>query len=158
MSATPGVHGNCDRLVLVLKGGHPFPRGTKLGIDARYARTIRTDPKGDLVPLEGRPAIKLVILAPSHLPVHNGYVVSPDQLRNIAASVNSSFKEIQWVKFGGSFEGHTTLVVSVRDRHPFAAFVSVDRQGNLVVVLDVAALAHGDMPSPAPSSTEQGGD
>jgi len=155
VSAIPGVHGNCDRLVFVIKRDHPFQNGDTVGFRAGYASRILSDPKGDLMPLGGHPAIQLVILAPSKLHTdRNGYVISPSQLQSASSQEDDgSFNELQWVKLGGSFEGQTQLVISVRDEHPFAAFSQVDAHGNLLVILDVAARAHGNVPSPAPVSS-----
>jgi hypothetical protein len=120
--------------VFVIKGAHPADAGFR----AEYAQSITTDPKGDSVDLEGHPAIRLVILAPSHLAVVSGYVFSPGYLAAVAKSLHSSYKELRWVKFAGSFEGQTTLVISVEHRRPFEAFTALDNSGNLVMVLDVA--------------------
>jgi len=133
-SGPPGIHDNCDRLVLILRGASP----AHVGFTAGYTQSIVTEPKGDPVDLEGHPAIRLVVLAPSRLAVSGGYVFSPSYLQAVAKSLHSSYKELRWVKFAGSSEGQTTLVISVDDQRPFEAFTTFDNAGNLVLVLDIA--------------------
>ena len=113
-----GRHACYDRLVVDMTGRPP-------GYDVRYVGTVRAEGSGNPVPVAG--GARLAVS------VHKGATSVP-AMPSVAGY--STFRQVRW---GGSFEGYTTLALGVRARLPFRVFTLDDRAtGRSRLVVDVA--------------------
>ncbi|MGY2066967.1 AMIN-like domain-containing (lipo)protein [Blastococcus sp. SYSU DS0619] len=141
-AATPGLtvtdvragrHACFDRLVVDLRGP-----AAAAGYSVRYVDAVHREGSGDVVPLAGGAALRIVVHAPAYdaygratyLPPSPGEVVDVD-----------GFRTLQQVAWAGSFEGRTTLGVGTRARLPFRTFTLLGTPGDddaVRLVIDVA--------------------
>ena len=113
-----GRHACFDRLVLDMTGRAP-------GFDVRYVTTVRSQGSGFPVPVAGGARLEVV--------AHKGATSAP-----VMPSV-AGFRTFREVKWGHSFEGHTTIALGVRARLPHRVFTLYDPSTNRSrLVVDVA--------------------
>lgn len=131
--ARAGRHACYDRVVFDVNGSDD------VGFVARYVPVVVADASGQAVPVPGRAALEVVVRAPI---VDNfGHQPWRDQPRVgdplISATSLASFTSLRAVRFAGSFEGQTTIVVGVSQKRPFRVW-SMREPGYQHVVLDIA--------------------
>lgn len=119
ITAVRAGHHTCyDRLVLDMTGRAP-------GYDVRYVSVVRAEGSGLPVPVAG--GARLAVS------VHKGATSVP---RMPSVAGYPTFRQVRW---GGSFEGYTTLALGVRARLPFRVFTLRDTATNTSrLVVDVA--------------------
>ena len=134
-----GPTGSASHLVNVRAGRHTcFDRmvvdldGPASGYSVRYVSQVLTDGAGQVIPLAGGAKLEITIRAPSN--DNAGQPTYPGVTLQRLPGVNlAGFRTFREAKFGGSFEGQTTIGLGVRARLPFR----VSKLGNRIV-LDVA--------------------
>ncbi len=113
-----GRHACFDRLVLDMTGRAP-------GYDVRYVSTVRSDGSGFPVPVAG--GARLAVVA------HKDARTVPS-VPSVAGY--TTFRQVRW---GGSFEGYSTVALGVRARLPYRVFTLYDASTNRSrLVVDVA--------------------
>ena len=121
-----GRHECYDRMVFDLNGATG-------GYTVRYVNNVYGEGSGQLIPLSGGAKLQITLQASSYnidTGVPTYYAVVGAALPNVNLSGYSTFRD---AKFGGSFEGYTTVGLGVRARLPFRVFTTGNR-----VVVDVA--------------------
>jgi hypothetical protein len=109
-----GRHACFDRLVIDV-GGQDTTFGS---YDVRYVPLVRTDGKGDPVPVRGAADLQIVLTAPSYDGDGNAtFAANRRELVDV-----SGFSTFRQVAGAGSYEGYTTLALGVRARLPFRVF------------------------------------
>jgi hypothetical protein len=122
-----GRHTCYDRLVLEMAG-------SRLGYDVRYVTTAH-DQAGNVLPLRGGARIEIVALDPAYDSAgHATY--SPSNPRELVST--SGYRTFRQVRWGGSFEGYTTVGLGVRARLPFRVMVLAGPGTHSRLVIDVA--------------------
>lgn len=120
-----GRHACYDRLVVDLDG-------PASGYIVRYVNVYRADGSGQVIPLPGGAKIEIIVRAPAI--DMNGDETYPgvtgQHLPGVSVAGYDTFRS---TRFGGSFEGQTSLGLGVRARLPFR----VTKIGQRVVI-DVA--------------------
>ena len=121
-----GQHECFDRMVFDLDG-------PAAGYRIQYVDAVHAQGTGDVIPLRaGGASIEIVLKLPADdgqgNPTYDG--VSPRRLPRIDLS---GFETFRVAKYGGSFEGRTTIALGVRARLPMRVAKVDDR-----IVLDVA--------------------
>jgi hypothetical protein len=123
-----GEHTCYDRLVLDV-------RGDIRGYYVSYVTTVRTEGKGDIVPLLGAADLQVTALVPDH--TLSGVVTysptRPTALVNVTGY--STFRQVAWA---GSHEGQSTIGLGVRARLPFRVFILDGPGTGSRLVIDVA--------------------
>lgn len=115
-----GRHACYDRLVVDLGG-------PASGYIVRYVNRFRAQGSGAVIPLPGGARLEIVVRAPGH-ETYSATVGQP--LPGVAVAGYQTFRSH---RYGGSFEGLTSIGLGVRARLPFRVL----KLGNRVVV-DVA--------------------
>ncbi len=120
-----GRHACYDRLVVDLDG-------PASGYVVRYVNVFRAEGSGQVIPLPGGAKIEIVVRAPAN--DVNGNPTYPGVVgRHLPGVSVAGYDTFRSTRYGGSFEGLTTLGLGVRARLPFRVF----KMGNRVVI-DVA--------------------
>jgi hypothetical protein len=120
-----GRHACYDRLVVDLDG-------RASGYVVRYVNVFRAEGSGQVIPLPGGAKIQIVVRAPAN--DVNGNPTYPAVVgRHLPGVSVAGYATFRSTRYGGSFEGLTTLGLGVRARLPFRVF----KLGNRVVI-DVA--------------------
>jgi len=114
-----GRHTCFDRLVVDLDG-------PASGYIVRYVNVYRADGSGQAIPLPGGAKIEIIVRAPA--PAYPGVV--GQRLPGVTVAGYETFRS---TRYGGSFEGQTSLGLGVRARLPFRVMKVGQR-----VVIDVA--------------------
>lgn len=124
-----GRHDCFDRVVFQIAGS------VGAGWDVRYADTVRTDGKGDVLTVPGGARLEVVL----HHPAYDeaGAATFPAAVGQRVADV-SGYSALRSVVYGGSFEGRTLLGVGTRARLPFRMIAVAGPGGDTRIVLDVA--------------------
>ena len=129
-----GRHLCFDRLVVDLgptQAGVPARQG--LGYQIRYVAEAR-NAAGDPLPMKGAAVLAVAVNAAAH----DGDYRPTYQPRDRDNAVNvTGFRTLRQVAFLGTFEAQTELVIGVRARLPFRAFVISGATGSRLVI-DVA--------------------
>ncbi|KNX36114.1 AMIN-like domain-containing (lipo)protein [Luteipulveratus halotolerans] len=123
-----------DRLVIDI--GRSGTGG--VGYDVRYVTTVYSEGQGAPLPVRGAADIKVTINAPAYhvttgAPTYTP--ANPNELANVSAY--RTFRQLRW---GGSFEGQSTIALGVRARLPMRVFVLSSTDGSRRLVIDVAHL------------------
>lgn len=109
-----------------------------VGYDVRYVPLVYSDGAGFPLPVRGAADIKVTVKAPAYN-INTGaptYVpANPLEMTNVSGY--RTFKQIRW---GGSFEGQTTVALGVRAQLPMRVFVISDTDGSRRLVVDVSHL------------------
>jgi len=110
-----GRHTCFDRLVVNL-GGQDTTFGS---YSVRYVPVVRTDGAGDALPVRGAADLQVVLKAPAY--DGDGHATFTPANRNEVVNLTgySTFRQLRW---GGSYEGYTTMALGVRARLPFRVF------------------------------------
>jgi hypothetical protein len=110
-----GRHACYDRLVFDL-GGQDTTFGS---YDVRYVPVVHEDGRGNALPVRGDADLQIVLKAPSY--DGDGHATFAPANRNEVVDVSgySTFRQLRW---GGSYEGYTTVALGVRARLPFRVF------------------------------------
>jgi len=120
-----GRHGCYDRFVVDLDG-------PASGYIVRYVNVYRADGSGRVIPLQGGAKIEIIVRAPATDmngdPTYPG--VTGQHLPGVTVAGYDTFRS---TRYGGSFEGQTSLGLGVRARLPFRVMKVGQR-----VVIDVA--------------------
>jgi hypothetical protein len=123
-----GEHPCYDRLVLDLaKGGSVW---------VQYVSTVRTQAKGDPVPLRGGARLEIVALVPDYNVNTGQNTYNPangHELVNVWG-----YRTFRQIGYGGSYEGYTTVGLGVRARLPFRVFGLPGPGTQSRIVIDVA--------------------
>lgn len=136
---TAGPSGSASHLVNVRVGQHPCYDRMVFDLDAaasgysvRYVTEVRTDGQGQVIPLAGGAKLEIIVRAPAVDAAGNATypAVVPRRLPGVDLA---GFRTFRAAKFGGTFEGQTTIGLGVRARLPFRVVKLGDR-----IVLDVA--------------------
>jgi hypothetical protein len=114
-----------DRIVFEVAG--PVPPGWHV----EYVTQVRSEGKGDVLPLTGAAKLLIVIRSPANDQAGNGTL---GQLPSVAGL--ATFRSLA---FGGSFEGQTTFGLGVRAKLPVRVFTLAGPGMHSRVVVDVAA-------------------
>ncbi len=122
-----GRHACYDRLVLDV--GRHAP-----GYHVSYVTTVRTDGRGDVVPLRGGARLRVIARVPAYDDRYRATYTPADPANVVDVTGYRTFRQVAWA---GSFEGQTTLGVGVRARLPFRVF-TLDDHGSSRLVVDVA--------------------
>jgi hypothetical protein len=110
-----GRHTCFDRLVVDLGG-----QDTTFGAyDVRYVPVVLSDGQGAPLPVRGDADLQVVLRAPAY--DQNGHPTFAPANRNEVVNLTgySTFRQLRW---GGSYEGYTTMALGVRARLPFRVF------------------------------------
>ncbi len=122
-----GRHACYDRLVLDVAGHAP-------GYHVSYVTTVRTDGKGDVVPLRGGARLRVIARVPAYDDRGRATYTPADPAHLVDVTGYRTFRQVAWA---GSFEGQTTLGLGVRARLPFRVF-TLDDGAHSRLVVDVA--------------------
>lgn len=135
MSAAPltnvraGRHDCYDRVVLDIAG----PAG---GHSVQHVAQVRTQAKGDVVPLRGGARLEVVALVPADDLSTGATTYRP---ANTSELVNvTGYRTLRQVAWAGSYAGYTSIGVGVRARLLFRAFVVRWPGSGSRLVVDVA--------------------
>jgi hypothetical protein len=127
-----GRHECFDRLVFRV-AERPAP-----GYTVRYVSQVVEDRSGELVPVTGGARLQITLNAPAHDEEYNPTVApGPDGELFPAGTFTdwSTFRDVRWA---GSFEARSSVVLDLRDRLPFRAFTLPGPSVGARVVVDVA--------------------
>lgn len=120
-----GRHACYERLVVDLDG-------PASGYVVRYVNLFRAEGSGQVIPLPGGAKIEIVVRAPAN--DVNGNPTYPAVVGQRLPGVSvAGYQTFRSTRYGGTFEGLTTLGLGMRARLPFRVFKLGDR-----VVVDVA--------------------
>lgn len=131
-----GRHGCFDRLVVDLgptRSGLPGPQGN--GYQVRYAPDVRHGESGDRLPMRAGAILSVIVNAAAH---DDDYQPTYDPRDPIHAVDVTGFRTFRQVAFLGTFESQTEVVIGVRARLPFRAFVLSGPDAGSRLVIDVA--------------------
>jgi hypothetical protein len=110
-----GRHTCYDRLVVDLGG-----QGTTFGsYDVRYVPVVLSEGAGNPLPVRGDADLQVVLKAPAYDEYGNPTFAPADRNEVVDLSGYSTFRQLRW---GGSFEGYSTMALGVRARLPFRVF------------------------------------
>jgi hypothetical protein len=123
-----GKHTCYDRLVLEF-------RGPVNGYDVRYVEHVYREGSGKRVPLAGRAALQVTVVAPAYDANGKATYTPHDPAHVVNVTTFDSFRQVSWA---GSFEGYTTLGVGVRRALPFRVLVLPGPGAHTRIVVDVA--------------------
>jgi hypothetical protein len=123
-----GKHTCYDRLTLEF-------RGPVNGYTIRYVKHVYQEGSGKPVPLAGRAALQVTVVAPAYDSFGNPTFTPADPAHVVDVSGFQSFRQVAWA---GSFEGYTTLGVGVRRGLPFRVLVLPGPGRHTRIVVDVA--------------------
>jgi hypothetical protein len=123
-----GRHTCYDRLVLEF-------RGPVNGYNVRYVKQVSQDGSGKPVPLAGRAALQVTVVAPAYDANGRPTYRPADPKHVVDVRGFASFRQVAWA---GSYEGYTTLGVGVRRSLPFRVFILAGPGGHSRLVVDVA--------------------
>ncbi len=108
--------------------------GLKAGYDVKYVSNVYAQGSGQLISLTGGAKLQVVAKAPSYNPSTGASTYPGAVVNQPLPGVNlAGYRTFKSAKFGGSFEGLTTIGLGVRATLPFRAFQLDNR-----VVVDVA--------------------
>jgi hypothetical protein len=110
-----GRHACFDRLVVDL-GGQDSTFGS---YDIRYVPVVLSEGQGAPLPVRGDADLLIALKAPAY-DEHGNPTFSfanPDEVVDLTGY--TTFRQLRW---GGSFEGYTTMALGVRARLPFRVF------------------------------------
>jgi hypothetical protein len=124
-----GQHACYDRLVVDLAG----PGG---GTHVQYVAAVRTQAKGDVLPLRGGAFLRIVVLDPTHN-VDTGVLTYRPANRTELVNV-TGWRTFRQIAYGGSDEGYTTIGLGVRAHLPFRVFTLPGPGAHSRLVIDVA--------------------
>jgi hypothetical protein len=110
-----GRHACFDRLVIDVGGQDISFRS----YDVRYVPRVTEDGSGNVVPLRGGAALRVIVKAPAYDARGNATFVPANRREVVDVSSFTTFRQIAWA---GSFEGRTTLGLGVRATLPFRVF------------------------------------
>jgi hypothetical protein len=110
-----GRHECFDRLVVDL-GGQDISFGS---YDVRYVPLVYSEGKGDPVPVRGDADLQIVLKAPAYDQHGNPTFAPANRNEVVGLAGYTTFRQLRW---GGSFEGYTTLALGVRAQLPFRVF------------------------------------
>jgi hypothetical protein len=110
-----GRHACFDRLVFDL-GGQDTTFGS---YDVRYVPVTTMDGSGAALPVRGDADLQIVLRAPAHDADYNPTFTPADRNEVVDVSGYTTFRQVRW---GGTFEGYTTVALGVRARLPFRVF------------------------------------
>ena len=130
------THDRFDRLVVDLGpsgSGLPGPQGN--GYQVRYAPKARAGESGDRLPLEDGAVLAILVNAAAHDDEYQPTYDPGDPLHAVDVAGFSTFRQ---VAFLGTFESQTEIVLGVRARLPFRAFVLSGPDARSRLVIDVA--------------------
>lgn len=132
-----GQHDCYDRVVIDINGS------ADVGYAVRYVPVVTADGSGAPIPVEGDAALAVVVYAPpqgldngGHQPgrmfADNGDLLySPSQL--------TGWHSLRAVRYGGYFEGRSTVAIGVREKLPFRVSTQLDCTDHIRhVVIDIA--------------------
>jgi hypothetical protein len=131
-----GRHGCFDRLVVDLgptRSGLPGPQGN--GYQIRYVPDVRYAGSGYRLSMEGGAFLALVVNAAAH---DDDYQPAYDPHDHTHAVDVTGFRTFRQVAFLGTYESQTEIVIGVRARLPFRAFVLSGPGEGSRLVIDVA--------------------
>ncbi|WP_104140612.1 hypothetical protein [Arthrobacter sp. ZGTC131] len=124
-----GQHHCFDRLVIDIKG-------KAAGYNVRYVSKVVQDGSGLPIKLRGGAFLQVTAHSPSYDGATGKATFAPAN-RSEVTNV-SNYKTFRQVAWAGSFEGHTTLGLGVRDRLPFKVFTLAGPGNGSKLVIDVA--------------------
>jgi len=110
-----GRHTCYDRLVVDLGG-----QGNTFGsYDVRYVPVVLSEGQGSPLPVRGDADLQIELKAPAYDQQGNPTMPpsNPDEMVDLTGY--NTFRQLRW---GGSFEGYTTMALGVRARLPFRVF------------------------------------
>ena len=110
-----GRHTCYDRLVVDL-GGQDTTFGS---YDVRYVPLVLSDGQGSPLPVRGDADLQIVLKAPAYDQYGNPTFAPANRDEVVDLAGYSTFRQLRW---GGSFEGYTTLALGVRARLPLRVF------------------------------------
>jgi hypothetical protein len=127
-----GRHTCYDRLVVDLDG-----RGTTFGSYAvRYVPVVLSEGQGSPLPVRGDADLQIVVTAPAYDQHGNPTFTPANRNEVVDLAGYTTFRQLRW---GGSFEGSTTMALGVRARLPFRVFtLPATPDGGPRMVIDVA--------------------
>jgi hypothetical protein len=131
-----GRHACFDRLVVDLgptRAGLPGRQGN--GYQVRYVAEVRPGASGDGVPVRGGAFLAVVVNAAAHDADARPTYAPRDRTNAVGVT---GFRTFRQVAFLGTFESQTEIVIGVRARLPFRAFVISGPDGGSRLVIDVA--------------------
>jgi hypothetical protein len=132
-------HDCFDRLIVELgptQPGLPGPQGN--GYQVRYVAEVHRGESGDPLPMKGAAVLAVVVNAAAH---DADYQPTYDPRDPVHAVDVTGFRTFRQVVFLGTFESQTEVVIGVRARLPFRAFVLSSPDAGSRLVIDVA---HGE--------------
>jgi len=101
----------------------------------RYVKHVREEGSGKIVPLAGKAALQVTVVAPAYDSDGNPTYTPADPAHVVDVSGFQSFRQVAWA---GSFEGYTTLGVGVRRGLPFRVSVIAGPGHHTRIAVDVA--------------------
>ena len=131
-----GKHACFDRLVLDLgptRTGLPGPQG--IGYQIRYVPEVRYAGSGYGLSIQGGAFLALVVNAAAHDDHYQPTYDPRDQSQAVGVA---GFRTFRQVAFLGTYESQTEIVIGVRARLPFQAFVLSGHGEGSRLVIDVA--------------------
>jgi hypothetical protein len=105
------------------------------GYNIRYVKKVYQDGSGKPVPLAGRAALQVTVVAPAYDSNGDPTYTPADPKHVVDVSGFQSFRQVAWA---GSFEGYTTLGVGVRRALPFRVLVLSGPGKHSRIAIDVA--------------------
>jgi hypothetical protein len=123
-----GKHACYDRLVLGF-------RGPVNGYNIRYVKHVYEEGSGKPVPLAGRAALQVTVVAPAYDSNGNPTFTPADPAHVVDVTGFRSFRQVAWA---GSYEGYTTLGVGMRRALPFRVLVLPGPGKHTRIAVDVA--------------------
>ena len=110
-----GRHTCYDRLVVDLGG-----QGTTFGsYDVRYVPVVLSEGQGSPLPVRGDADLQIALKAPAYDQYGNPTFAPANRDEVVDLAGYTTFRQLRW---GGSFEGYTTMALGVRARLPFRVF------------------------------------
>jgi hypothetical protein len=110
-----GRHTCYDRLVVDLGG-----QGTTFGsYDVRYVPVVLSEGQGSPLPVRGDADLQITLKAPAYDQYGHPTFTPANPNEVVDLTGYSTFRQLRW---GGSYEGYTTMALGVRARLPFRVF------------------------------------
>jgi len=110
-----GRHTCYDRLVVDLGG-----QGTTFGsYDVRYVPVVLSEGQGSPLPVRGDADLQIALKAPAYDQYGNPTFAPANRDEVVDLAGYTTFRQLRW---GGSFEGYTTMALGVRARLPVRVF------------------------------------
>lgn len=126
-----GRHACFDRLVVDLDGAGSLRPGYRV----EYVDQVTADGSGDVVPLRGGAAVRIIVRAPASTDEGTPTYTAADPRELVDLTGYRTFRQAAWA---GSFEGQTTIGLGVRARLPMRAFTLDGPGTGHRLVVDVA--------------------